>query len=254
MSTLPSTQYFNFYGDTVVRAAFVVALFGWGMGFYGPPVFMHAVLVRTGWSLSLVSAAVTFHFLLGAGVVALLPGIHKRMGIATATWSAPSCSAIVQCHSLLFLRDRRASDPGCRMPVEPAASDGLSRHLTKRKCGRTHVAAVRSQACAMRWQTVGDTSAAAIVDDAHMCGRPRERIRQIDAADATVQVILCLAGSSGPCRGLRQRVPIDALIRGPARLLLPALAGTVLAQPPEFQQQYDDIRRNDAPESVVIDA
>jgi hypothetical protein len=84
MSTLPSTQYFNFYGDTVVRAAFVVALFGWGVGFYGPPVFMHAVLVRTGWSLSLVSAAVTFHFLLGAGVVALLPGIHKRMGIATA--------------------------------------------------------------------------------------------------------------------------------------------------------------------------
>ncbi len=83
MSSPSST--FNFYGDTVVRAAFVVALFGWGVGFYGPPVFLHAVLVRTGWSLPLVSAAVTCHFLFGAGVVVLLPRIHRRFGVAAAT-------------------------------------------------------------------------------------------------------------------------------------------------------------------------
>ena len=80
-----SSPTFHFYGNNVVRAAFVVALFGWGVGFYGPPVFLHAVLVRTGWSLSLVSAAVTFHFLFGAGVVALLPRIHRRFGVATTT-------------------------------------------------------------------------------------------------------------------------------------------------------------------------
>lgn len=85
MSFLPSTHPSRFYGDTVVRAAFVIALFGWGVGFYGPPVFLHAVLVRTDWSLSLVSAAVTFHFLFGAGVIAFLPGIHKRFGIPAAT-------------------------------------------------------------------------------------------------------------------------------------------------------------------------
>jgi len=85
MSFLPSTHPSTFYGDTVVRAAFVVALFGWGVGFYGPPVFLHAVLVRTDWSLSLVSAAVTFHFLFGAGVIAVLPGIHRRFGIPAAT-------------------------------------------------------------------------------------------------------------------------------------------------------------------------
>ncbi|MET4576130.1 MFS transporter [Ottowia thiooxydans] len=85
MSFLPSTQPSNFYGDKVVRAAFVVALFGWGVGFYGPPVFLHAVLVRTDWSLSLVSAAVTFHFLFGAGVIACLPRIHRRFGIPAAT-------------------------------------------------------------------------------------------------------------------------------------------------------------------------
>jgi len=82
LSTTPSSI---FYGNTVVRAAFVLALFGWGVGFYGPPVFLHAVLARTGWSLALVSAAVTFHFLFGAAVVACLPRIHHRLGIPTTT-------------------------------------------------------------------------------------------------------------------------------------------------------------------------
>ncbi|PZP96052.1 MAG: MFS transporter [Variovorax paradoxus] len=73
------------HGRTVVRAAFVLALFGWGVGFYGPPVFLHAVLERTGWPLSLVSAALTCHFLFGAGVAASLPAIHRRIGIPAAT-------------------------------------------------------------------------------------------------------------------------------------------------------------------------
>lgn len=90
----PSPPVFPFYGHTVVRAAFVVALFGWGVGFYGPPVFLHAVLVRTGWSLPLVSAAVTFHFLFGAGVVVLLPRIHRRVGVAAATLTGAFVLAI----------------------------------------------------------------------------------------------------------------------------------------------------------------
>jgi hypothetical protein len=32
-----------FFGWRVVGAGFVVAMFGWGFGFYGPPVFLHAV-------------------------------------------------------------------------------------------------------------------------------------------------------------------------------------------------------------------
>ena len=53
-----------FLGEKLVRgmvpalaAAFVGAIFGWGVGFYGPPVFLHAVLERTGWPLTLVSGA-----------------------------------------------------------------------------------------------------------------------------------------------------------------------------------------------------
>src|ERR1700730_13953735 len=30
----------TFYGWRVVQAAFVLAIFGWGLGFYGPPVFL----------------------------------------------------------------------------------------------------------------------------------------------------------------------------------------------------------------------
>lgn len=73
------------HGQAVVRAAFVLALFGWGVGFYGPPVFLHAVIARTGWPLPLVSAAVTFHFLFGAAVVAGLSSIHRRVGIPAAS-------------------------------------------------------------------------------------------------------------------------------------------------------------------------
>jgi hypothetical protein len=34
----------SFFGVWVVRATFVMALFGWGVGFYGPPIFMQAVV------------------------------------------------------------------------------------------------------------------------------------------------------------------------------------------------------------------
>jgi len=75
----------TFYGWRVVAAAFVLAVFGWGLGFYGPPVYLHAVREARGWSLVLVSTAVTVHFLFGAIVVANLPGLYRRFGIPTAT-------------------------------------------------------------------------------------------------------------------------------------------------------------------------
>jgi hypothetical protein len=71
----------RFFGDRVVRAAFVLAIFGWGVGFYGPPVFLHAVVQRTGWSLALVSTAVTLHFLCGTIVIVNLPRLYRRVGV-----------------------------------------------------------------------------------------------------------------------------------------------------------------------------
>ena len=75
----------RFHGDVVVRAAFLSAVLGWGIGFYGPPIFLYAVVSRTGWSLSLASAAITIHFLWGALVVSLLPRLHARFGVAPVT-------------------------------------------------------------------------------------------------------------------------------------------------------------------------
>lgn len=75
----------TFFGWKVVGAAFVLAAFGWGVGFYGPPVFLHAVREARGWPLALVSAAVTVHFLAGAIVVANLPWLYRRLGVPTVT-------------------------------------------------------------------------------------------------------------------------------------------------------------------------
>ena len=75
----------RFYGWRVVAAAFVLAAFGWGLGFYGPPVYLHAVYETRGWSVSTVSAAVTVHFLFGAVVVANLPRLHRRWGVPAVT-------------------------------------------------------------------------------------------------------------------------------------------------------------------------
>lgn len=75
----------NFFGWKVVSAAFVAAVFGWGLGFYGCSIYLYAVQSQRGWSVGLVSVAVTVHYLLGAAVVANLPMLHRRLGLATTT-------------------------------------------------------------------------------------------------------------------------------------------------------------------------
>ena len=75
----------TFYGWHVVAAVFVLATFGWGLSFFGPPVYLHTVQVARGWSLALISAAVTTHFLFGALVVANLPKLYKRFGVSAVT-------------------------------------------------------------------------------------------------------------------------------------------------------------------------
>src|SRR5258705_6686941 len=83
MATLTYPE--KFHGWRIVGAAFVLAVFGWGLGFYGPPIYLQAVRDSRGWSLPLVSAAVTVHFLFGALVVARLPGLYLRYGLPAVT-------------------------------------------------------------------------------------------------------------------------------------------------------------------------
>jgi hypothetical protein len=74
-----------FFGWRVVAGAFVLASFGWGVGFFGPPVFLSVIRETRGWPLALVSTAVTVHFLVGAITGARLPALHARFGAATVT-------------------------------------------------------------------------------------------------------------------------------------------------------------------------
>jgi Major Facilitator Superfamily len=83
----------TFHGWRVVAAAFVIAVFGWGIGFYGPPVFLSVVRETRGWPLALISTAVTMHFLIGAVAGANLPLLYRRLGAAAVTKLGALCLA-----------------------------------------------------------------------------------------------------------------------------------------------------------------
>jgi hypothetical protein len=82
----------RFDGWRVVGGAFGLAALGWGVGFYGPPVFLYAMTDRFG--LVLASAAVTLHFLIGAFVVANLPALHRRFGVPRVTIAGSALLAL----------------------------------------------------------------------------------------------------------------------------------------------------------------
>ncbi|BBH34045.1 Predicted arabinose efflux permease, MFS family [Pseudomonas sp. 43mfcvi1.1] len=75
----------RFFGKTVLTCTFILAIIGWGVGFYGPPIYMQAVMERTGWPIAQVSTAVTLHFLSGTIVIANLPRLYARFGIPAIT-------------------------------------------------------------------------------------------------------------------------------------------------------------------------
>ncbi|WP_246550426.1 MFS transporter [Bradyrhizobium liaoningense] len=75
----------RFAGWSVVWVAFTVAAFAWGIGFYGPGVFLQTLHASKGWSIATISAAITTHFLVGAAIVVYLPEAHRAIGIARAT-------------------------------------------------------------------------------------------------------------------------------------------------------------------------
>jgi MFS family permease len=69
-----------FYGWNVVAATFVMALFSFGLGFYGLTVYVAALQRLHGWSASTVSAPVTVYYLAGALLTAAIGGFYERLG------------------------------------------------------------------------------------------------------------------------------------------------------------------------------
>jgi MFS family permease len=70
----------SYRGWRVVAVCFVIATFAWGFGFYGQGVFLANLLSLRGWSLSLVSGAVTMFYFASAFMVAFVSDWIARFG------------------------------------------------------------------------------------------------------------------------------------------------------------------------------
>jgi MFS family permease len=55
-----------YHGWLVVAAAFLVALYGFGLGFYGPGIYLVALKALHGWPIRELSSAITTYYVLGA--------------------------------------------------------------------------------------------------------------------------------------------------------------------------------------------
>jgi len=73
------------HGWRVVWTAFVVGMFGFGVGFYGPAVWLPALHQAHGWPISTISAAITAHYLVGALLILKVPEAYRRFGAAKVT-------------------------------------------------------------------------------------------------------------------------------------------------------------------------
>jgi MFS family permease len=70
-----------YWGWLVVATAFLVATFGFGLGFYGPGIYLVALKARHGWSTGELSSAITVYYVLGAGLLFFVVGpLFDRWG------------------------------------------------------------------------------------------------------------------------------------------------------------------------------
>src|SRR5712691_4825934 len=69
-----------FYGWNVLAATFVMALFSFGLGFYGLTVYIATLQRPHGWSASAVSAPVTVYYVAGALLTTVIGDLYQRFG------------------------------------------------------------------------------------------------------------------------------------------------------------------------------
>jgi MFS family permease len=69
-----------YHGWKVVGGAFLIAVFGWGFGFYGIGVFLATLVEQHGWTNSSVASAVTMLYLVGAVLIACAASGFERFG------------------------------------------------------------------------------------------------------------------------------------------------------------------------------
>ena len=70
----------RYEGWRIVAVCFLVATFGWGLGFYGQTVYRAELHRLHGWPASLISSATTFFYLFGAVIVAFVSEAMRAFG------------------------------------------------------------------------------------------------------------------------------------------------------------------------------
>jgi MFS family permease len=70
----------RYQGWRIVVVCFLLATFGWGLGFYGQSVYVAELHRLHGWPASLISSGTTFFYLAGAALVAFVSEAIKAFG------------------------------------------------------------------------------------------------------------------------------------------------------------------------------
>ena len=78
-STIDETS-IRYEGWRIVIVCFLLATFGWGLGFYGQSVYVAELHRLHGWPASLISSGTTFFYLSGAALVAFVSEAIKAFG------------------------------------------------------------------------------------------------------------------------------------------------------------------------------
>ena len=65
----------------MVALAFGVALLVWSLGLFAPAAILPYLHSQHGWPVSIISAAITAHFLTSALVVSVMPEVHRTFGL-----------------------------------------------------------------------------------------------------------------------------------------------------------------------------
>src|SRR5260370_40443899 len=97
-TTAPAAKTGIYHGWVVVGAAFLIALFRWGIGFYGPGIYLVALQQRHGWPTADIASAITTYYLLGATLMLFAGGVFERFGarcVVSAGATAMACGALL---------------------------------------------------------------------------------------------------------------------------------------------------------------
>ncbi|WP_407168101.1 MFS transporter [Bradyrhizobium sp. ORS 111] len=76
----PDETSLRYEGWRIVVVCFLLATFGWGLGFYGQSVYVAELQRLHGWPASLISSGTTFFYLFGAALVAFVSEAIKAFG------------------------------------------------------------------------------------------------------------------------------------------------------------------------------